>query len=86
MAAASTRPQTNGLLPVTASQTSGNGSVNSSKQSAVKPIMSKLKVIVRRLPPGLTELEFTTALGDDWKVGLGKVDWCLYKPGKDSTE
>lgn len=83
--ATSTRPQTNGVLPITASQTAGNGS-NIAKQSTVKPVLSKLKVIVRRLPPSLTEAEFTTALGDGLKVGQGKVDWYLYKPGKDSTE
>jgi regulator of nonsense transcripts 3 len=52
----------------------------------MKPPTAKLKLIVRRLPPGLTEDEFATILSDEWKVGNGKVDWFLYKPGKDSTE
>lgn len=80
--ATSSRAQTNGVLPVTASQTSGNAS----KPVANKAITPKLKIIVRRLPPGLTEVEFTSALGDDWKLGKGRVDWFLYKPGKDSKE
>ncbi|KAK4133091.1 hypothetical protein BT67DRAFT_55882 [Trichocladium antarcticum] len=40
------------------------------------------KVVVRRLPPGLTEDEFVAILGDEWMVGRGKVDWFSYWPGK----
>lgn len=77
------RTQPNGgVLRVAASQTSGNGS----RQAASKPPAPKLKVIVRRLAPGLTQNEFTTILGDQWKLEQGKVDWFLYKPGKDSKE
>jgi regulator of nonsense transcripts 3 len=76
------RTQTNGLLPVTASQTSGNAT----RPVAAKPPAPKLKVIVRRLAPCLTEAEFTSILGDEWKLGQGKVDWFLYKPGKESKE
>ena len=80
--ASGTRTQPNGLLPVTASQTSGN----TAKQIATKPPSLKLKVVIRRLAPGLTEDEFTTVLGDEWKLGQGRVDWFLYKAGKDSKE
>ena len=45
-----------------------------------------MKVVVRRLPPGLTEEEFISVLGDQWKSGQGKVDWFKYKTGKDSKE
>ena len=76
------RSHTNGVLAVTASQTSANGP----RSAAAKPPAPKLKVIVRRLAPGLTEAEFTSIIGDDWKLGQGKVDWFLYKPGKDSKE
>jgi regulator of nonsense transcripts 3 len=72
----------NGVLAVTASQTSGNGP----RAVISKPPSPKLKVVVRRLAPGLTEAEFTSVLGDDWNLGQGKVDWFLYKPGKDSKE
>jgi regulator of nonsense transcripts 3 len=41
---------------------------------------------VRRLAPGLTEEEFLSVLGEEWKVGEGKVDWFQYKAGKDSKE
>ncbi|KAF4554803.1 Smg-4/UPF3-like protein [Elsinoe fawcettii] len=43
---------------------------------------ARLKVVVRRLPPGLTREEFDVAFGDEWKVGAGKVDWIEYRPGK----
>ncbi|KAI4138884.1 MAG: hypothetical protein L6R39_006567, partial [Caloplaca ligustica] len=50
------------------------------------PSGPRLKLLIRRLPPGLTEGEFDSALGADWKVGNGRVDWAVYKPGKISTD
>ncbi|KAM0455847.1 hypothetical protein ACHAO4_003927 [Trichoderma viride] len=44
------------------------------------------KVIIRRLPPGLTEAEFLSILGSEWAVGNGKVDWFSYAPGKVCNE
>ena len=82
MATTTNRGHTNGVLAITASQTSGNGP----RPVVAKPPSPKLKVVVRRLPPGLSEAEFTSILGDDWSLGQGKVDWFLYKPGKDSKE
>lgn len=80
---ANSRAQPNGgVLRVASNQTSGNGH----RQAAAKPPAPKLKVIVRRLAPGLTQNEFTTLLGDQWKLEQGKVDWFLYKAGKDSKE
>ncbi|KAF8862150.1 hypothetical protein BDZ45DRAFT_671206 [Acephala macrosclerotiorum] len=76
------RAQTNGVLAVTASQTSGNAP----RPAVVKSSNQKLKAIVRRLAPGLTETEFTEILGEDWKLGGGRVDWFFYKPGKDSKD
>ncbi|KAL8895185.1 MAG: hypothetical protein Q9207_008271 [Kuettlingeria erythrocarpa] len=46
----------------------------------------RLKLVIRRLPPGLTEAEFQTALGSEWKVGNGKVDWAIFKAGKVSKD
>lgn len=46
----------------------------------------RLKVIIRRLPPGLTQSEFEAALGEGWGVGAGQVNWFDYKPGKISTD
>ncbi|MCJ1258090.1 hypothetical protein MMC24_005920 [Lignoscripta atroalba] len=51
-----------------------------------KSAAPRLKVVVRRLPPGLTQTEFEVALGTDWNVGGRKVDWANYKPGKISKE
>ncbi|KAI4096968.1 MAG: hypothetical protein LQ344_000771 [Seirophora lacunosa] len=50
------------------------------------PSSPRLKLVVRRLPPGLTEVEFETILGGEWKLGGGRVDWAVYKPGKISKE
>jgi len=44
------------------------------------------KVVIRRLPPLMTEEEFTTILGDTWKAGNGKVGWFSYWPGKISQQ
>lgn len=51
-----------------------------------KSVLEGEKVVVRRLPPGMTEEEFFTILGDSWKVGNGKVSWALYNPGKVSQQ
>lgn len=75
------RGPANGVLPVTATQTSGNA-----PQPAAKAPAPRLKVIIRRLPPGLKETEFISVLGPEWSLAQGKVDWLLYKPGKDSKE
>lgn len=75
------RTQTNGVLPIPASQTAPK--TPKASQNRAGP---SLKVVVRRLAPALTEAEFTKILGEDWKIGAGKVDWFSYKPGKLSTE
>ncbi|CAD6504380.1 BgTH12-06110 [Blumeria graminis f. sp. triticale] len=72
----------NGILTISASQ----NTVHSQRQSNVKPPFPRLKVIIRRLPPGLAEAEFRSSLGREWEVGQGKVDWLLYKAGKVSKD
>ncbi|GAB7355962.1 hypothetical protein MBLNU459_g6594t1 [Dothideomycetes sp. NU459] len=42
----------------------------------------RLKLEVRRLPPGLTQDEFLGAFGDEWRPMKGKVDWLQYRSGK----
>ncbi|KAJ5097881.1 hypothetical protein N7532_004882 [Penicillium argentinense] len=69
-------------IPVTATQKSASKSA----KKTPKPPAQRLKLLIRRLPPGFTQTEFDTALGDEWKVGAGKVDWLQYKPGKVSKE
>ncbi|KAL2853996.1 Smg-4/UPF3 family-domain-containing protein [Aspergillus pseudodeflectus] len=73
-----------GVLQIPASATQKNSS--SPAKSAPKPAAPRLKLLVRRLPPGLTQEEFETALGAEWKLGAGKVSWYQYKPGKVSKD
>lgn len=72
----------NGILPMPASQMTTNGS----RQAAARQSGQKLKLIVRRLAPALKESEFLAVIGEEWKVGNGKVDWFRYQLGKDSKE
>ena len=60
-----------GVLPVPAAA-----------RSAPKQPAARLKLEVRRLPPGLTLTEFEETLGDDWKLNNGKIDWREYRQGK----
>ncbi|ELR02672.1 hypothetical protein GMDG_05626 [Pseudogymnoascus destructans 20631-21] len=75
------RAQANGVLPIPASQTAPK--MSKASQNRAGP---SLKVVVRRLAPALTETEFMKIIGDEWKVGAGRVDWFSYKPGKVSTD
>jgi regulator of nonsense transcripts 3 len=61
-----------GVLPV-----SGAARAASTKTPTVR-----LKLEVRRLPPGLALPEFEEIVGEDWKLGNGKVDWRDYRQGK----
>ncbi|KAL4918332.1 Smg-4/UPF3 family-domain-containing protein [Aspergillus aurantiobrunneus] len=72
-----------GVLQIPASET--QKSTPASKK-APKPAAPRLKLLVRRLPPGLTQDEFETALGTEWKIGAGRVSWSQYKPGKVSKD
>jgi regulator of nonsense transcripts 3 len=76
---------TAGLLPISAAATQKSGSGPPAKK-APKPPAPRLKLLIRRLPPGLTQVELESALGGQWKSGAGKVDWLQYKPGKVSKE
>lgn len=75
----------NGVLSIPASVTQKRSGPDS-EVSSLKSATMRLKILVRRLPPGLTQTEFEEALGDDWKVNGGKVDWAVYKEGKVSKE
>ncbi|KAL2358297.1 Smg-4/UPF3 family-domain-containing protein [Cryomyces antarcticus] len=75
---------TNGVLPVPAATLQQGGQHNRSSPS--KTPAPRLKIEIRRLPPGLTRTEFETALGDEWKVGGGMVDLVDFKAGKVSTK
>ena len=46
----------------------------------------QMKLVIRRLPQKMTEKQFGTLMGEEWKVGAGKVDWVSFKPGRTSQE
>jgi regulator of nonsense transcripts 3 len=73
----------NGHASPAASQSASD---HAPKQSRGKAPAEGEKVTVRRLPPGMTAEEFLTILGDEWKVGKGKVAWFDYRNGKVSSE
>lgn len=78
---------TNGVLPISASATQKASQHGGSlKPANVKSIGPRLKVVIRRLPPGLTEEELLENLGPEWRSGGERVDWMVYKPGKTSQE
>lgn len=56
------------------------------KPARTKPQNEGEKLVVRRLPPAMTEEEFISILGPEWEVSKGKVDWFSYAPGKVSKE
>jgi len=77
----------NGVLPIPAAFLQKQAPPNNAPRGPSKKTAApRLKVIVRRLAPGLTQAEFEGYLGEEWKVGGGKVDWVLYRPGKVSKE
>lgn len=82
MATAPTTKSTGGLLPMPGSAPQKTKTSNPPSKAAAP----RLKLLVRRLPPGLTQAEFEAAVGEDWKAGGGKVDWFQYKEGKVSKE
>lgn len=80
-----TGPRSNGVISIPASATQKRNILKPENMST-RLAAPRLKLIIRRLPPGLTEPEFESALGEDWKVNGGKVDWIVYKGGKVSKE
>ncbi|KAM0430489.1 hypothetical protein ACHAPT_005836 [Fusarium lateritium] len=58
---------------------------------APKPTKTKAhnegeKLVIRRLPPGMTQAEFVSILGNVWELGKGRIDWFSFAPGKISTD
>ena len=72
----------NGVLPVTVLQKNAPAAA----PRGPKASSPRLKLVCRRLPPGLTKAEFESILGADWKLGAGKVDYLRYDLGKVSKE
>ncbi len=78
---AATARKTNGVLPVPIAVANDTPKTTKSKE----PPRGR-KLILRRIPPGLTESEFWAILGEEWKSGNGKVDWVRFQEGKISQE
>ena len=76
----------NGVLPAPAILKKKDAFATTGTSRAGRKPAERLKGVVRRLPPGLTQTEFEAVLGEEWKVGAGKVNWLDYKPGKISTD
>ena len=76
----------NGVLPINATAIKKSTSARSDPKASIKPPAPRLRIIIRRLPPGLTEIEFWTTVGEEWKLGNGKAEWAAYKAGKVSKE
>ncbi|XPS75261.1 hypothetical protein M3J07_007343 [Ascochyta lentis] len=72
----------NGVLPVAVLQRNAPTQAPRGPKAA----QPRLKLVLRRLPPGLTKAEFESLVGDDWKPGAGKVDWFNYRKGKISKD
>ncbi|KAF2276229.1 uncharacterized protein EI97DRAFT_419138 [Westerdykella ornata] len=77
------QPGINGVLPASVLQ---KNATNTSTPRGPRAAQPRLKLVLRRLPPGLTKTEFEKILGDEWKVGAGKVDWFEYINGKVSKD
>lgn len=78
----SSKPTVGANASASASTPAGIINVNPATLQSSPAKSARLKVVVRRLPPGLTQNEFEKELGDEYKVGAGKVDWMEYRLGK----
>lgn len=72
----------NGVLPVSSTPAANE----TPKSTKAKDSPRGKKVLVRRLPPGITEGEFRTILGEEWKSGNGKIEWTTFQEGQISQE
>ncbi len=75
----------NGVLSIPASATQKKSGLTHEAQ-LFRAAGARLKIVIRRLPPGLTQPEFEETLGEDWATAGDRVDWAVYKPGKVSKE
>ncbi|TDZ37955.1 Regulator of nonsense transcripts UPF3 [Colletotrichum spinosum] len=78
----STSRKTNGALPVSSQQAATEAPKSNKSRTPVEGD----KVVIRRLPPGLTEQELWAILGDEWKAGQGLVSWHNFVSGKISHD
>ncbi|CAN8103645.1 unnamed protein product [Discula destructiva] len=62
-------------------QAQSNVDANKSGKGRSGAVQDGVKAKIRWLPPAMTEEEFVNILGNDWRVGKGKVGWFRYSPG-----
>ncbi|KAK1999761.1 smg-4/UPF3 family protein [Colletotrichum falcatum] len=74
--------KTNGVPPASGQQPAADTPKSNKSRTPVEGD----KVIIRRLPPGLTEQELWSNLGDEWKSGNGLVSWHNFVQGKISQD
>lgn len=72
-----------GVLPIGPAQIQAQNTLDANKSAKGRSGAAQdgVKAKIRWLPPAMTEDEFVSILGDDWKVGKGKVGWFRYAPG-----
>ncbi|KAM0284515.1 hypothetical protein ACHAQH_001881 [Verticillium albo-atrum] len=75
----------NGVLPMPATPLATDAPSASRSNKSKTPVEGD-KVIIRRLPPGMTEDEVWAILGDQWRAGNGLVDWSDFAKGKVSQD
>lgn len=74
-----------GVLPVSAANVKDQAG-SSQKSGRGKAPIEGQKIVIRRLPPGISEEEVLKYLGDEWQPNKGKVGWFSFMPGKTSNE
>ncbi|KAI3552961.1 smg-4/UPF3 family protein [Colletotrichum abscissum] len=74
--------KTNGVLSVSGQQATTDAPKSNKSRTPVEGD----KVVIRRLPPGMTEQELWNNLGDEWKAGNGLVSWHNFEAGKISHD
>lgn len=75
-----------GVLPISITNGKAQQNANGVLTQPFRSSPSKLKVVIRRLPPGLTRDEYEQSMGPDWKTGSSNVGWMFFKAGKTSKE
>lgn len=74
MTTTSTTRNPSTVAPTTQPNTEGG------KKTKAQPTGQKL--LIRHLPPLITEQEVQAILGEEWKTGNGRVDWAQFQQGK----
>ncbi|KAI5863574.1 Smg-4/UPF3 family-domain-containing protein [Durotheca rogersii] len=85
MATPATSRKPNGASGVLSASTA-HASNDAPKAPKTREPLKGRKVVIRRLPPGLSEAEFWAILGDEWKSRNGKVDWTRFHDGQISQD